>query len=125
MRKTLLKPLLICLGITFLCGLYSFKSIEKKTSQTPNKVVVENDRCDCNYHLYVENGVGWWYLKLKNNCPDPIIATCRYTIYYNDGSRESFTETVRLNGNWETVVDRGNSDHSSCTADGVQAKFAN
>lgn len=124
MKKLLLKATFVCLGITLLCGMYSFKTPQKELLKNIKEVVIEKDLCDCNYHLYVENGVGWWYLKLKNGCPDPIIATCKYTIYYEDGSSKSCTQTVRLNGNWETIVDRGNSDHSSCTADDVSARFA-
>ena len=124
MKKSLIKASLVCLGITLLCGLYSFKTLEREISQCVTEMVIENDLCDCNYRLYVETCTGFWYLKLKNECPDPIIATCKYTIYYDDGTQKTYTETIRLNGVWETIVASGNTDHSSCTANSVSARFA-
>jgi len=124
-KNTMKKILLICFGIALLSGLYSFRTIDRESPKGIEKVVVDNDLCDCNYRLYVETCTGFWYLKLKNGCPDPIIATCKYTIYYDDGTHKTYSENVRLNGNWETVVASGNTDHSSCTADSVDARFAN
>lgn len=118
------KILLFCLGLAFIGSLYSFKTTEKEKQLNIEKIVIENDLNDCNYDLYVETCIGWWYLKLKNGCQDPILATCKYTIYYDDGSHKSYTvENVRVNGYSETIVTSGNSDHSSCTADYVSARY--
>lgn len=125
MKKSLLQTSLLCLTIAVIGSFYSFKSPNNESSPTIKEVVIEDNLCGCDYRLYVENGTGWWYLKLKNMCSDPIIATCKYTIYYDDGTHKSYTENVRLNGNWETIVASGNSDHSSCTADDVSAQFTN
>ena len=124
MKNTLRKTLLICFGFAFLGSLYSFKVLAKEDSKITKEVIIESDLCDCNYHLYVETCTGMWYLKLKNDCPDPIVATCHYTIYYEDGTHKKYTEDIRLNGYWVTVVASGYLDHSSCTADNVTARFA-
>lgn len=118
------KALLICFGAICIGNVISFGTPVKKDCSNIREVIVENDCCDCNYRLYVETCTGFWYLKLKNDCPNPIIATCKYTIYYDDGTHKSYSENVRLNGYWETIIASGNMDHSSCTADGVSANYA-
>lgn len=116
--------MLISLIFVFWGNVISFSTPVKIYCPIIREVIAENDCCDCNYRLYVETCTGFWYLKLKNDCPNPIIATCKYTIYYDDGTHKSYSENVRLNGNWETIIASGNMDHSSCTADGVSANYA-
>ena len=158
MKKSLLKTSLICLGVTLLCGMYSFKtpesvdlqqlyqtaSISIDTLVTPDgevtqlikEVVVESDQgdCDCTVTLYVVYNVStWWYLKLKNNCPKPVEATCEYIIYsYYDPQTQQFcsseeghqtTIPIELGGNCETRVDDGSLDCSVCEPVSVSAHY--
>lgn len=79
---------------------------------------------NCDYELYVDESVGMWYLKLKNYCDEMLICTCKYRIYYQDGSNKTFTTTQSIRGRSETVITSGYSDRTTCETISVSAKFA-
>lgn len=125
MKNTLRKTLLICFGFAFLGGLYSFKILAKEDSTIIKEVIIESNLCGCNCDLYVETSAGWWYLKLKNGCPDPVDVTCYYIIRYADGDECKHTYSARLGGYQETVVETGNLRNSECKPNGVKARYVN
>ena len=79
---------------------------------------------NCDDELYVDESVGMWYLKLKNYCDEMLICTCKYRIYYQDGSNKTFTTTQSIRGRSETVITSGYSDRTTCETISVSAKFA-
>ena len=118
--------LILVLGCCW-TALQSFTSINSLTQnyQKGTMEILETSLSDnCDYELYVDESVGMWYLKLKNYCDEMLICTCKYRIYYQDGSNKTFTTTQRIRGRSETVITSGYSDRTTCETISVSAKFA-
>lgn len=135
MKKHLLKAALICLGITLLCGLYSFKTSEGVKSQqnyqtasivydtiiTPEgeesecikEVVIESDQSDCQCSLYVSinTTINRWDLMISKSlsCSGPVTARYKYKVtYYANGSNYPNDTTIDY-GPYTTIVWNPNS----------------
>lgn len=117
MKKSLLKATLICLGVTLLCGLYSFKTPEEvklqrcnqtasivydtiitsdgKESECIQKVAVESEQgdCECVVTLKIVNGYtsSDWKLIVTNPCHKSVVATCNYDISTALGQPNCYT----------------------------------
>lgn len=118
--------LILVLGCCW-TALQSFTSINSLTQnyQKGTMEILETSLSDnCDYELYVDESVGMWYLKLKNYCDEMLICTCKYRIYYQDGSNKTFTTTQSIRGRSETVITSGYSDRTTCETISVSAKFA-
>ena len=118
--------LILVLGCCW-TALQSFTSINSLTQnyQKGTMEILETSLSDnCDYELYVDESVGMWYLKLKNYCDEMLIYTCKYRIYYQDGSNKTFTTTQSIRGRSETVITSGYSDRTTCETISVSAKFA-
>lgn len=118
--------LILVLGCCW-TALQSFTSINSLTQnyQKWTMEILETSLSDnCDYELYVDESVGMWYLKLKNYCDEMLICTCKYRIYYQDGSNKTFTTTQSIRGRSETVITSGYSDRTTCETISVSAKFA-
>lgn len=148
MKKTLFKTVLICLGVTLLCGLYSFKTpegvkshqcyqtaaISNDTIITPDgegaectqEVVVEIDKSGCNCSLTVSYWEpGRWNLNLTNGCTRKVHAICKYNIYGKNGVCQEKTREVTI---WGGVggqrIDSESLDQSVCEVVSLQVCFA-
>ena len=108
MKKSLLKTSLICLGITLLCGLYSFKTPEGMKSQQRNRTASivydtiitldgEGARCikefgeksdpsvcECVLYVVENEYTNSWSLKLSVSCNCTVIVTYDYTVFSKD-----------------------------------------
>ena len=121
MKKTILKTALICLGITLLCGLCSFRTPERVKSQqsyqiavifadtiiTPNgeeseciKEVVDRYQDPCTCLLEVrKNGTGWTLYIVYQSCGDnniDVYAEYTWTEEYPSGSPKTTTRTTAI-----------------------------
>ena len=114
MKKPLLKTALICLGITLLCGMSSFRtlkgedlqqsyqstSISNDTLITPNgeeaqyikEVVIESNQSNCICSLFVSYAASYWSLNLKNYSNFPVEVSYTYTVYPLNGEPWSVTD---------------------------------
>lgn len=82
-----------------------------QTTTQGHKISIESD-CGCN--LYIDDVVGFWYLKCRNTCDDMVKATCIYKIHNQDGTTQKKTITNHIRAHSETVVDNGNYDYNYC-----------
>ena len=108
MKKHLLKAALICLGITLLCGLYSFRTLkgedlqhsyqtvaisndtiitsEGEESECIQEVVVENEQGDGTCSLYVHYTTENWYLYCcTNGCDRSVEVKYWYKLFVDGG----------------------------------------
>lgn len=69
---------------------------------------------ECGCRLYIDESVGFWYLKCKNTCDEMVKATCTYKIHHKDGSTDTHTVTNHIRAYSETVVTNGNYDNNYC-----------
>lgn len=151
MKKPILKTALICLGITLLCGMYSFKTPEEAKLQRCNRtasivydtiitpdgevsrviktVVVENDQKQCTCSLFVsENGTDW-RLGIRSSCNCSLKATYVYTKYYIQGD-EFIEETIGplttdIGGQEKPSLESGKIGESFCIPVSVEAHLQN
>lgn len=136
MKKTLFKTAFICLGITLLCGLYSFKTPDGVKSQqnyrtasivydtiiTPDgdesecikkEVVVEGDKDGCTCTLYVSYDSSQdWSLRLKKSIKQKdVVAYYSYKKYGLDGKETENSGkiiSVRIKSDVEEItIDQG------------------
>ena len=144
MKKPLLKTSLICLGITLLYGMSSFKTPEGVSPQSnhtvsivydtiisPNgeesqcikEIVIEGDQGDCQCSLEVHEFMGKWELRLSKSlsCSGPVTAKYKYKVtYYANGSNFPNDTTIEY-GPYTTIVwnpnsvDHGDIRYSKCT----------
>lgn len=78
MKKSFLKTSLICLGITLLCGLYSFKTPYREKSQFTKGCVVETNALgECVSWKFREN-YGHDEVRITNNCSSDIVVSYKY-----------------------------------------------
>lgn len=148
MKKSLLKASLICLGITLLCGLYSFKTpdgvklqqryltaaISNDTIITPEgmesqqikEVVVESGLSKCTCTLSVVDGTAVWILQVYISCDCDVIVTYDYIVYYVDGTTYQPPYPVEIrcdNGMCNHKVEGSMSD-SRCCPVSITARLA-
>jgi len=153
MKKSLLKASLICLGITLLCGLYSFRipegenlqqrfrtaSISNDTLITPDgeeaqsikEVVVESDQGDCECVVTLKIVSGYtshdWELIVTNPCHKSIVASCNYDITTAPGRPNCYTiyeeGEVEVKQNGSKTIASGSYECSYCEPISVSAHF--
>lgn len=123
MKRVLLILVLGC-GWTALQSFTSINSLTQNYQKGTMEILETSLSDNCDYELYVDESVGMWYLKLKNYCDEMLICTCKYRIYYQDGSNKTFTTTQSIRGRSETVITSGYSDRTTCETISVSAKFA-
>lgn len=128
MKKPLLKAALICLGITLLCGLYSFRTPQGENLQQRyrttstvydtiiipdgeavecvKEVTVENDQgaCTCRLHVLYNDITGDWSLYLNQYCNTLVHVEYSYIIKYSDYSQKLFRCKKDLVRNGDTSV---------------------
>lgn len=110
MKKSLLKASLICLGVTLLCGLYSFKTPDIETSQQgcqtaaiSNDTVISllgagsqsikkevavggRDGCTCSIDVSVSGEQ--WNIEGSNDCVETVSIRCWGIVYGADGANQ-------------------------------------
>lgn len=123
MKKSLLKASLICLGVTLLCGLYSFKTIEGEKSQhIMKKSFVESELSGCKCRLCVKDGSdGDWVLYLYNDCSKNVKVTFTYYIYKLNGEIESKPITDKIYSPGRNFIDNGVKSEELCCPGGITA----
>lgn len=136
MKKYLLKAVSICLGITLLCGMSSFRTPEGmkiqrgyqtavitndtiitsdgEESQCIKEVVVESER-GCRCFLRVVDGTqGQWYLYLYNDCSRNVKATFTYDIYKLNGDIDNERRTDIIYEPGRNLIDQGIKSKELC-----------
>lgn len=117
-----LKKMKKCLFLFFLCCLMVVTQSSVTTGNETKNInyVVVKDCIDnhidgeCGCRLYIDESVGFWYLKCKNTCDEMVKATCTYKIHHKDGSTDTHTVTNHIRAYSETVVTNGNYDNNYC-----------
>ncbi|MBQ7490597.1 MAG: hypothetical protein IJT51_08810 [Bacteroidales bacterium] len=95
------------------------------TPSSENLPKIENSYIDgnCDCHLYVDESVGFWYLKCRNSCSEMVLATCTYKLHYADGTTQTHTVSNHIRAYSETVITNGTSSNVVCETISVSCKI--
>lgn len=108
---------LIC-ACCLLMATQSFVILSKQNSTNTSTLLTKSpeDSVDneCGCELYIDEAVGFWYLRCKNTCDYEVKAICTFKIHYKDNTTQTFTREQIIWAHSEWSVYNGDYKKDYC-----------